>query len=241
MKNLRSYSLVLVTSISLLVLSCNNNKESEAVVSTEPPKEITAIKLLADYEADEPGSNKIYEGRTLIISGEVMSIKPNPDGSTVILLNSPHSSIGSVRCHFTAEESAAVSLLKRTDNTIIKGVCTGMDTHIQVVVDNCKIFTEEAVAASFTGKPKDHPNNIKALDAIMNEEGHLSSFISDAGILYTSVVSEGKKMDGYAKRLRDILQKNKSTVKWVKVIEYDTADPSNPDNSFGILLAETRW
>jgi hypothetical protein len=117
----------------LFAVACNSDKTKGAEASNEPPTSVSAVKLLADYEADESAANKQYKGKTLIVSGEVLSVTTKHDGTSEVLINSAESSIGAVRCLFTADQAPATSKLTREQQTTIKGVCEGFDV-IQVVI-----------------------------------------------------------------------------------------------------------
>ncbi|NCT73706.1 MAG: hypothetical protein GXC78_04200 [Chitinophagaceae bacterium] len=238
MKYLFFLAILITTST---ITACNNAAEDDPAATNLPPLEVTAVKLLADYEADENAAGNLYGGRNLVITGAVMSIDKKPDGSAIILLNSDQSSIGSVRCHFSAEKAAALAAVERKDSIIVKGVCSNMDSHVQVVVTDCSISSPAQEAANFSGKPKDHPNNQKATEEIRSDLFILDNFISDSGILYVSVSKDTENLNTKIKEIRKILEKHQSTIRWIKMIEFGTANPSNPDNAFGVLLAEERW
>lgn len=139
------FQLLAIALVSAITFSsCNNGSDSASKASTEPSIEVTAIKILADYEADEKAAEKTYGGRNLVLSGKIMSIDKNHDDKVEILLNSPESSIGSVRCHFSAEAAAALANVNREDNIVVKGVCANMDSHVQVVVENCQLASAAA-------------------------------------------------------------------------------------------------
>lgn len=132
-----------------ILVSCNNASDTEKEAAANLPAiEVTAVKLLADYERDEPAAEKIYGGRHLIVSGAVMSIDTKHDGKVEILLNSDESSIGSVRCHFDVESAKALAGVQRNDSIVIKGVCANMDSHIQVVINNAVLAPAAASVAS---------------------------------------------------------------------------------------------
>ena len=157
------------------------------------------------------------------------------------MLNSPESSIGSVRCHFTAEKAATVENIKWRDPITVKGICADIDSHVQVVINDCQLTSAAQEAASFNGKPQDHPSNKKALWEIGDDPTELKSFISDSGILYISVSGDTDNLDAYAQMIRKILEKHQSTIRWIKIIENDTMDPNRTGNTLGNLLTELKW
>lgn len=141
MKNrTNSLSYVAILFTLLFAMSCNSDKKSSAEVSNEPPVSVTAVKLLADYEADQDAADKKYKGRTVIVSGEVLSSKAKEDGSSIVLINSPESSIGSIQCIFAADQSAATAKLERNQQVSVKGLCEGMDDiGVSVLVKNSSV------------------------------------------------------------------------------------------------------
>jgi hypothetical protein len=236
-----------VGAITLLSFqSCNNASESSAQADL-PPIEVSAVKLLADYEADEPAAEKVYGGRNLSVFGQVMSITKKHDGKVEILLNSQESSIGSVRCHFSAEEAAKLANIQREDSILVKGVCANMDSHVQVVVKDCKLGTAPVAGkvnieatATVVFKKKDPANN-KALKAVKAHTKVIDALITDAGVLYVTDIDEGKPMDSFLSELRNILQEHKCTVRWIKLVDWNTADANNKEEPYGKVFAELKW
>lgn len=156
--------------VLLFMTACNNNSNSNpnptAADNSQPPIETTAVKLLADYEADEPAAEKVYGGRTLIVSGEIMSIDKKSDGTLEILLNSQESSMGSVRCHFSAEKAAALANVNRKDSITVKGICMNMDSHVQVVIKDCELSSKanaNLIAPAMNASPNNEPHNTNVL------------------------------------------------------------------------------
>jgi hypothetical protein len=124
----------------LIGISCSNDKTKSTETSNEPPVTVSAVKLLADFEKDPAAADKLYKGKTVIVSGEVMDMQVNHDSTSYVLLNSPESSMGSVQCLFDADKVASTSKLQREQQTTITGVCDGMDdVQVTVVVKNSSI------------------------------------------------------------------------------------------------------
>lgn len=94
-------------------------------------------------------------------------------------------------------------------------------------------------ACGETEKPQDNPNNQKALAEIKKEPKITEAIITDANVLYVSVVDDGTKRDGYAQYLCQVLAEYNATTKWVKVVEAGTAGKEGADNAFGVLLGES--
>lgn len=230
-----------VAFLFVALIACNSAADNETAATQLPPTEITAVKLLADYEADETAAEKLYDSRTLIITGEVMSIDKKPDGSAVILLNSPQSSIGSVRCHFSAENATALANVERKGSVTVKGTCANMDSHVQVVVQDCSITSKAQAAAAFNGKITDHPNNQKAIAAISKDPAIVNTYLSEGGTLYVSITEETEDAKAKLQEVREILTKHQSTIRSLQILEVDGSKPVQPDNRSGLLLALEDW
>jgi hypothetical protein len=142
MKN-RTISFIYSLSFAFTILfaaSCNDDKGKVAEVSNEPPVAVTAVKLLADYEKDQDAADKLYKGKKLIVSGEVLSVTPKHDGASTVLINSPESSIGSIQCLFAADKAAQTAKLVREQQTSVTGLCEGMDDiGVSVIINNSTI------------------------------------------------------------------------------------------------------
>jgi len=87
-------------------------------------------------------------------------------------------------------------------------------------------------------KPLDNPNNVKALEEIRAEPKIKEALITDANVLYVSVVDDGTNRNGYAEYLCQILNENDATTNWVKVVKAGSSKNPNKDNAYGVLLGE---
>lgn len=80
--------------------------------------------------------------------------------------------------------------------------------------------------------------NNKALETIKAEPKVKDAVITEADVLYASVLDDGTRRDGYAEYLCQVLDDFKTTVKRVKVVKYNSFDDSDRDNAYGVLLGE---
>lgn len=80
--------------------------------------------------------------------------------------------------------------------------------------------------------------NTKALAEIRKEPKVKEALITDANVLYVSVIDDGTRRDGYAEYLCQILADNNATMSWVKVIKVNSSNDPSRNNSYGILLGE---
>lgn len=82
-------------------------------------------------------------------------------------------------------------------------------------------------------------SNNKALAIIKNEPKVKEAIITDANVLYVSVLDDGTNRNGYADYLCEILKENGSSVSNVKVVEVGTTNDPDKDNAYGVLLGES--
>lgn len=234
----------------LILVSCNNASNEEAnpgAAADTTPIEVTAVKLLADYERDEPAAEKIYGGRNLIVSGAVMSIETKHDGQVEILLNSDESSIGSVHCHFDVETAKAFADVQRHDSIFVKGICANMDSHIQVVINNAVLVpapvspSSPSAATAPVTRLKLTATDRKITNEVTDLEEPAESFFASNGALYAVIIHDGKQLDGFFDRARRILEKHQSPVRRIKAIDWNTEDSTNPAEPFGKVVAECKW
>ena len=68
--------------------------------------------------------------------------------------------------------------------------------------------------------------NEKAIEEIRKEEKVKEALITEANVLYVSVLDDGTRRDGYAQYLCEVLKDFNTSVKRVKVVEFNsTNDP----------------
>lgn len=103
------------------------------------------------------------------------------------------------------------------------------------------LFACAAVIVSCSSQPKvkpaEEPGNKAALAAMQNEPKAQDFIITDANVLYISVDDDGTKRDGLAGYFCQILQENKATCRWVKVVQAGT---TSEENGYGTLLGEAK-
>ena len=81
--------------------------------------------------------------------------------------------------------------------------------------------------------------NEKAIEEIRKEEKVKEALITEANVLYVSVLDDGTRRDGYAQYLCEVLKDFNTSVKRVKVVEVNSTNDQNKDNSYGVLLGES--
>jgi aspartokinase len=90
-----------------------------------------------------------------------------------------------------------------------------------------------------TNTSTNNTNNDKALIEIRKEKKVKEAIITEANVLYVSVVDDGTRRDGYAEYLCQILKENGSNINWVKVTKVNSTNDPNRDNAYGVLLGES--
>jgi len=86
--------------------------------------------------------------------------------------------------------------------------------------------------------PNSIPENKSALEEVKKEPKVKEALLTEANVLYVSVEDDGTKRDGYASYICEVLRDKKATTKLVKIVKFGSADDSNADNAYGILLGE---
>ena len=81
--------------------------------------------------------------------------------------------------------------------------------------------------------------NSQALELIKKEPKVLEAIITEANVLYVSVVDDGTRRDGYASYLCEILREKKALADRVKVVKHNSTNDPNKDNAYGVLLGES--
>lgn len=87
--------------------------------------------------------------------------------------------------------------------------------------------------------PAENPSNKSALLEIRQEEKVKEAIITDANVLYVSVLDDGTNRNGYAQYLCEVLREKNATTKWVKVVKVNSMNDPNRDNAYGVLLGES--
>lgn len=80
--------------------------------------------------------------------------------------------------------------------------------------------------------------NDKALEALKSEPKIKDVLITDANVLYASVIDDGTNRDGYAEYVCQVLSDYSTSVKKVKIIKFNSSNDPDRDNAYGVLLGE---
>ena len=97
------------------------NQPVASLENKKPDVEVTASKLISEYEADEKTANGIYLGKVVQVSGKVAAIG-NEEGKTKVQLETENP-ISMIICEL--EDGADAGTTKVGDEVKIKGLCSG--------------------------------------------------------------------------------------------------------------------
>ena len=81
--------------------------------------------------------------------------------------------------------------------------------------------------------------NEEALREIKKEPKVKEAILTDANVLYVSVVDDGTSRNGYASYICEILREKNAVANRVKVVKVNSTNDPNRDNAYGVLLGES--
>lgn len=108
------------------------NKPVESLKDAKPAVEVSAHKLLSDYEADEKAADGIYLGKVIQVSGTIASIVDEA-GKKKIQLDAG-SPMSTIICEI--ENDRNIGDVKAGDEVKIKGLCSGYLSDVILVQAN---------------------------------------------------------------------------------------------------------
>lgn len=108
------------------------NMPVASLENTKPDVEVSAHKLLTDYETDEKTANDTYLGKVIQVKGEISAIV-NEGGKRKIQLDAG-SPMSSIICEIDSTNN--ISAVKTGDEVKIKGLCSGYLSDVIVVQAN---------------------------------------------------------------------------------------------------------
>lgn len=129
--------------ISLFFIINLYNKPFIDIKKSNPELEITAQEILNDYRADENSANEKYVDNLIQIKGEIADIS-FAKGISIITLKDT-SGLSSIICQMLPEDNLNVLKLKKGNQVLIKGICTGYLIDVMMVrcVLNYENFNEK--------------------------------------------------------------------------------------------------
>jgi hypothetical protein len=117
--------------ISLFFIINLYNKPFIDIKKSNPKLEITAQEILNDYQADEILANEKYVDNLIQIKGEIADISFE-NGISIITLKGT-SGVSSIICHLLPEDNLNVLKLKKGNQVMVKGICTGYLIDIMMI------------------------------------------------------------------------------------------------------------
>lgn len=129
--------------ISLFFIINLYNKPFIDIKKSTSKLEITAQEILNDYRADENSANEKYVDNLIQIKGEIADIS-FAKGISIITLKDT-SGLSSIICQMLPEDNLNVLKLKKGNQVLIKGICTGYLIDVMMVrcVLNYENFNEK--------------------------------------------------------------------------------------------------
>lgn len=97
------------------------NKPVASLEKKKPDVEVSASKLIEDYETDETAANTTYLGKVVQVSGKIADVTEEEGKKKVQLETS--NPISMIICEL--EDGTSAEQLKTGDEVIVKGLCTG--------------------------------------------------------------------------------------------------------------------
>lgn len=97
-------------------------------VADEQAISVTAVKIVADFLANEDSANKVYLNKAIAITGEVIEAKKNQDGKPTVTLKS-NDSFSNIYC--TLKDDARQ--IQGGTTITVKGICTGYLSDVVII------------------------------------------------------------------------------------------------------------
>lgn len=97
------------------------NKPVASLENKKPDVEVSAVKLISDYEADEKNADGMYLGKVVEVTGKIAAITVE-DGKTKVQIETGNP-MSMIICEL--EEGSEAGSIKAGDEIKIKGMCSG--------------------------------------------------------------------------------------------------------------------
>jgi hypothetical protein len=104
------------------------SKDHKRNVEDEQAINVTAVKIVSDFLANEDSANKVYLNKAIAITGEVIEAKKNQDGKPTVTLKS-NDSFSNIYC--TLKEDAGQ--IQGGTTITVKGICTGYLSDVVII------------------------------------------------------------------------------------------------------------
>ena len=97
------------------------NKPVASLENKKPDVEVSAVKLISDYEADEKNADGMYLGKIVEVTGKIAAITVE-EGKTKVQIETGNP-MSMIICEL--EEGSEAGSIKAGDEIKIKGMCSG--------------------------------------------------------------------------------------------------------------------
>ncbi len=117
--------------ISLFFIIKLYNKPFVDVKNSTPKIKVTAQEILNDFEVDEKLANEKYVDNLILIRGVIDDISYE-NGISIVTLKGENDA-PNIICHMLPEANLDVLKLKKGEQIIVKGICTGYLLDVMMV------------------------------------------------------------------------------------------------------------
>jgi hypothetical protein len=125
-KNIRLITVVILLVVSLAAWYgySEYNRKPASMEDTRADYTFTTATLLAAFEKDEAGANKLYLDKVLEVEGAIKESTADEKGFYTITIGDT-ASLSSVRCSMDSLSSSKAAALQAGKSIKARGVCTG--------------------------------------------------------------------------------------------------------------------
>ena len=110
-----------------------------SVAHAADPAPISATELWKAYETDPAAADKVYKGKTIVVTGSVYFAGVNPISQAINVTLKDDEGKDRIACTFPASAKAAVTALKEDDKVTIKGTGAGPLFTMGVNLKDCEL------------------------------------------------------------------------------------------------------
>jgi hypothetical protein len=100
---------------------------------------VNAVKLYAEFEANETVANATYVGKVIEVSGVLSAVEQDDTGGYILNLKADNP-LGQITCNLAPNEKSPSLESAINQRLTVKGVCTGY--LFDVVIDNATIIPQ---------------------------------------------------------------------------------------------------
>lgn len=125
-KNIRLIGVVILLVVSLVAWYgySEYNRKPASMVDTRADYSFNTATLLAAFEKDEAGANKLYLDKVLEVEGVIKELTSDEKGFYTIAIGDD-ASFSSVRCSVDSLFSSKAAALQAGGLVKVRGICTG--------------------------------------------------------------------------------------------------------------------